>query len=405
MATIKLRSTKSANRLINYAAKKATIANGWNVMPEHAKEEFALTRKRFGKEDGRQAIHLIQSFKPGEVSPELANEIGTRLARYVAPGHEVAIYTHTDREHIHNHLVINTVSFENGKKWQSGPENIDRIRRMSDEMCREYGLSVIEKPLAKERLTMAELQIATSGRTSWKDELRTWISDAKEKTKSLEDMREYLKQNYGVEMKIQNKNLSFLHPSAQKFVRGKTLGNDYTREGLRYGHGIGEAKAIIGEERTGGLDREDRGIVGTTVKSDRENDRGKQNLGTSHEITDPNVSGRNQADTRGAESTRDEDFADRSDHDPKRDDADRSYGEPGTEKEHETQGPDHDGADRGSDRSSDWLGNLSSASSLIGKIDSALDKIKSLGGDDKESPQQQKINKKKKQQHQHGLHR
>ena len=53
MATIKLRSTQSANRLINYAAKKATIANGWNVMPEHAKEEFAMTRERFGKEDGR----------------------------------------------------------------------------------------------------------------------------------------------------------------------------------------------------------------------------------------------------------------------------------------------------------------------------------------------------------------
>lgn len=399
MATIKLRSTKSANRLINYAAKKATIANGWNVMPEHAKEEFALTRKRFGKEDGRQAIHLIQSFKPGEVSPELANEIGTRLARYVAPGHEVAIYTHTDREHIHNHLVINTVSFENGKKWQSGPENIDRIRRMSDEMCREYGLSVIEKPLAKERLTMAELQIATSGRTSWKDELRTWISDAKEKTKGLEDMREYLKSEYGVEMKIQNANLSFLHPSAQKYVRGKTLGNDYTREGL-YGHGIGQTKANGGEERTR-RDGEDRAASRSADRGILEVSRGNESTHSGAEIAHSDISRGNSAQEE-ARIRNDRDDPERDPHHDRSVDGDDSRGHGANRGDEgndlEKTRRDDDGTNRGTDRGGDRLGDLSALGGMVGTIDRAL---ASLDGDQETPDQSQKMKKKKEQQNHH----
>lgn len=127
MATIKLGRTKSANKLISYAEKRAT-------------------RELWGKNDGVQAHHVIQSFKPGEVTPEQANEIGRELAKKMAVGFECAIYTHTDKDHIHNHIVINSVNYENGRKFHAhGKKAIDAFREASDELCKAHGLSTIEQ--------------------------------------------------------------------------------------------------------------------------------------------------------------------------------------------------------------------------------------------------------------------
>src|SRR5699024_11657031 len=79
--------------------------------------------------DGIQAHHVIQSFKPDEVTPEKANQVGLELAKKLAPNHEVAVYTHDDTNHVHNHIVINSVNFETGKKYQAhGKEAIERAR-------------------------------------------------------------------------------------------------------------------------------------------------------------------------------------------------------------------------------------------------------------------------------------
>ncbi|MFZ3591841.1 relaxase/mobilization nuclease domain-containing protein [Bacillus sp. DJP31] len=116
MATIKLGNTKVANKLISYAEKRAEERSGVDCSPEYAKAQFKATRELRGKNTGIQAHHVIQSFKPGEVDQAQANEIGKDLALKVAPGHEVVVYTHTDKEHIHNHIVINSVNYENGQK-------------------------------------------------------------------------------------------------------------------------------------------------------------------------------------------------------------------------------------------------------------------------------------------------
>ncbi|GMA66249.1 hypothetical protein GCM10025859_66910 [Alicyclobacillus fastidiosus] len=209
-----------------------------NCDPEYVREQMKWTREEWEKTDGVQAHHVIQSFNPEDnITAREANELGRRLAEQIAPGHEVAVYTHTDREHIHNHLVINSVSFEDGHKYHSDKEQLYNIREKSDELCREKGLDIIREPYAQERFSQAEYKLVERGERLWKDELRTAIDDAKQHTKSLDDMKSYLKDRYNIEMKIQNQNVSFLHPEKEKYVRGKTLGESYTKGAIEHEHG------------------------------------------------------------------------------------------------------------------------------------------------------------------------
>src|SRR5699024_6406882 len=111
----------------------------------------------FSKNDGIQAHHVIQSFKPDEVTPEKANQVGLELAKKLAPNHEVAVYTHDDTNHVHNHIVINSVNFETGKKYQAhGKEAIERDRSLSHEVCKSHVLSFLKKHNANVRHNFAE---------------------------------------------------------------------------------------------------------------------------------------------------------------------------------------------------------------------------------------------------------
>lgn len=196
------------------------------------------TREEWEKTDGVQAHHVIQSFNPEDnITAREANELGRQLAEEIAKGHEVAIYTHADKEHIHNHIVINSVSFEDGHKYHSDREQLYHIREKSDELCHEKGLDIIHEPYAKERFSQAEYKLVERGERLWKDELRTAIDQAKQQTKSLDEMKSYLKERYNIEMKIQNKNVSFLHPDKERYVRGKTLGESYTKGAIEHEHG------------------------------------------------------------------------------------------------------------------------------------------------------------------------
>src|SRR5699024_12345868 len=115
------------------------------------------TRELFSKNDGIQTPHVIQSFKPEEVTPEKANQVGLELAKKLAPNHEVAVYTHEDANHVHNHIGINSVNFETGKKYQAhGKEAIERASSLSDEVCKSHDLSVVNEHNASVRHTLAE---------------------------------------------------------------------------------------------------------------------------------------------------------------------------------------------------------------------------------------------------------
>jgi hypothetical protein len=233
MATTKLGNTKLASRAINYAEKRAEEKSGLNCDVDYAKSSFKQTRALYGKENGVQAHTVIQSFKPGEVTAEQCNQLGVELAKKIAPNHQVAIYTHTDKEHVHNHIVINSIDLETGRKYQSNKKQRDFVKRSNDEICREHGLSVPERNTAKLRYTQAEKSLIEKDQYSWKDDLREKIENAKDHTSDFKSFSEHLEQS-GIEFKVRGKNVSYKPENVNKWVRGKTLGEDYDKGALEY---------------------------------------------------------------------------------------------------------------------------------------------------------------------------
>ncbi|MGG4382813.1 relaxase/mobilization nuclease domain-containing protein [Priestia megaterium] len=235
MATIKLSTTKNANALLKYAEKRAEVSNSLDCDVDYVRNQFKATREIWGKSGGIQAHHVIQSFKPDEVDPQQANEIGLQLAEKMAKGHEVAVYTHTDKDHIHNHIVINAVNYEDGRKFHAhGQEAIDHVRKISDELCKEHGLSIVEERSADVRYTLAEQSLLQKGKSSWKDEIRTAIDSSKEQATSFEDFQERLK-DQGVQATLRGKNITYEHLESNKKVRGTKLGLAYEKETILHG--------------------------------------------------------------------------------------------------------------------------------------------------------------------------
>ena len=156
------------DKLIRYVVnpKKTSeqvFVSSVGCLPESATRTWMDTKRRFGRVDGVQAYHLIQSFKPGEVTPELAHEIGNRFAEKHLDGYEVIVGTHVDKAHVHNHIIFNSVSDRDGHKYHSSPDSYYKeVRALSDSLCGEYGLSVIDEP-SRRALTYVEWRMRQLG--------------------------------------------------------------------------------------------------------------------------------------------------------------------------------------------------------------------------------------------------
>lgn len=228
MATTKLGNTKSASRAINYAEKRAVEKSGLNCDVDYAKSAFKQTRALYGKKDGIQAHTIIQSFKPGEVTPEQCNQLGLELAEKIAPNHQVAVYTHADTDHVHNHIVINSIDLETGRKYQSNKKQREFVKKANDDICVAHHLSIPNRQ-AQIRYTQAEKGIVFDREEySWKDELRELIENAKTHTSNLETFSEHLEAK-GVKVKLRGETISYKPENANKWVRGRTLGSDYEK--------------------------------------------------------------------------------------------------------------------------------------------------------------------------------
>ena len=237
MAIIKILSSKgSVNTIINYVLNKEKtnerIISGKDCSPLNATEEMNVTKNLYDKTDGISFHHIIQSFKPGETTPEKAHGIGIELAEKQFKYHEVLIATHKDKEHMHNHFIINSVSFKDGRKLISNKDTLREIKLESNRICQREHLSTIDKPYAKNRYSMAEYKLAEKGLPIWKEQLRSAIDESKKNAKNFLELKEHLSENFGIKMKIQNKNLSFLHPDKKNYCRGAKLGGAYTKEGM-----------------------------------------------------------------------------------------------------------------------------------------------------------------------------
>lgn len=156
MAIIKFTSGKINPRtVINYVCNKEKttdkLISGKDCMPESCEYEFAEVKKTFGKTDGRTYYHMIQSFSPDDrITPEQAHEVGLQMAE-LFEGYQVLVVTHTNKAHTHNHLVINSVNFENGKKLTISNQELEEIKNYSNSICLQNGWDVTEAKTRRNR--------------------------------------------------------------------------------------------------------------------------------------------------------------------------------------------------------------------------------------------------------------
>ena len=211
--------------------EKQYYVSGWNCMPDTAREEMQMTKRQFGKEDGILAFHGYQSFKPGEVTPEVAHEIGLKLAQELWPDHQVIVATHLDKAHIHSHFVVNSVSLY-GRKFNACKASYRQMREVSDRLCREYGLSVIAQPEKNPRKHISEWQAERAGEQTWRSIIREDMDYAIRYSMTMEQFYAAMrKKGYIFEQRG-----SFLRVKAlgmKRFVRLQSLGKGYTETAIR----------------------------------------------------------------------------------------------------------------------------------------------------------------------------
>ena len=205
------------------------LVSSYGCAAETADIEFSWTRCHAIDKGTNLGRHLIQAFQPGEVTPEQAHEIGMELAKEILGGkYEFVLTTHIDKDHVHNHLIFNAVSFADYKHYHSNKRSYHYIRRTSDRLCKEHGLSVITPGQDKGK-SYIEHQ-ATQNGTSYKVKLKAAIDRLLPACSNLEELLRRL-QREGYEIK-RGKYISARAPDQERFTRLKTLGVAYTEEAL-----------------------------------------------------------------------------------------------------------------------------------------------------------------------------
>ncbi len=216
------------------AMLKRNFVSGIGCFPSTAREEMLAVKRRYGKDGGIVAFHGYQSFAPGEATPELAHQIGVRMAQELwGDRFQVIVATHLDKaNHLHNHFVINSVSFLDGKRYNDCTATYMEMRKKSDELCREYGLSVIENPRRGKAKQYGEWKADNEGRPTWRGLIRADIDEAIRQSMSERQFFEKLRQK-GYEVKI-GKDISVRPQGKERFVRlMRNFGDEYSIEAIR----------------------------------------------------------------------------------------------------------------------------------------------------------------------------
>ena len=214
------------------------LVTAFDCSPETAAEEFAfeLAKSVEKNKDANKAYHLIQSFCPGEVTPDIAHSIGVKLADELLGGkYAYVVATHIDREHVHNHIVFCSVNNETHYRFHSCGQSYRTIRNISDRLCKERGLTVIEQRQYKSK-SYKEWKEEKIG-NSWKSQVRKDINSAIKNAIDYDNFIRLLREQ-GYQIKGENiespspKYISFLPPGMDRWIRGRatTLGEDFTRE-------------------------------------------------------------------------------------------------------------------------------------------------------------------------------
>lgn len=215
----------------NEVKNEGRYITGINCSPKVADIQFKQLKNNFDKKEGILAYHVVQSFKPNEVTPQQAHKLGKELVdKMLQNKHQVLISTHIDKAHIHNHIIYNSVGLD-GKKWHNDKDKYKYqvVRRYSDEVCKEHGLSIIKKETGK-ALSYKEW-LEQHGGGSWKQTIRADIDIVIKESNTFEQFKQKLK-DMGYAIK-ENKYIAFRPQTKQRYARGKTLGPDYTEKSIK----------------------------------------------------------------------------------------------------------------------------------------------------------------------------
>ena len=246
------KQTPSAMRgCINYCVQeKKTVdsdgrqyVGGVNCLGQHAYEEFMATKNLYGKASGTYFYQYVQSFLPGEIqSYEEAHRIGLEFAGKSFPGYEVLVATHLDAyddhgvQRVHNHFLVNSVSFEDGRKIHFTPNTLQELRKISDDICRDHGLSVLPPSERRNGQGIGTREYrATMRGEGWKFGL---INDIDTAMTQAGDRREFCdilaSVGYSVTWTNERKYITFTCPNGRKIRDNKLHDNKYTKENLEY---------------------------------------------------------------------------------------------------------------------------------------------------------------------------
>ena len=238
-----------------------SLVSGIHCDGFNAVTEFEATKAAYHKLDGMNFYQYVQSFSPKEpITPTQAHEIAKEFAEKAWPGHEVLVTTHCDAAHVHSHFVINSVSYENGKKLRQDPSTLKKLRQLSDEICQAQGLSVL-KPYQSggQNLSSREYRTAKKGE-SWKFRLMYHIGKAMEQSLSREDFIILMKRKgYEVNWADERKHITFTCPNGMK-CRGSRLHHaKYAKESFENEFAI---RQQLTADRTGTADAAECRVAG-----------------------------------------------------------------------------------------------------------------------------------------------
>ena len=218
--------------------RKGELVAGYQCDPRTADAEFNLSKEQYtaltNRDQGRHnilAYHIRQAFKPGEITPERANELGRELAmRFTKGGYAFIVATHEDKHHIHNHIVFDSVNLDCMRKFRNPMRSNKVIRRISDQICLEYGLSVIENP--KPPRGHYGIWLGDKKAPTWKEKLEQLIDQVL--AGNLSGFDDFLKQMEAAKCKVsRKKHISICMEGQKRPIRLKSLSGDYTEEAIR----------------------------------------------------------------------------------------------------------------------------------------------------------------------------
>jgi hypothetical protein len=228
---------------------------------EQFRETGSLYQKGSGY-DERKYYHFKFSCDPVDrVTPEQSQKMAERMAARSFPGYECVIATHIDKPHIHSHIIVNAISFEDGKKLHINHHEYGKLKDRANEIAQEHDCSSLDwRQPSRDRVTSPEKQIKMRGGIGWKEELKDVISEAVRESRSFIEFRNHL-EKYGVTIQRNTeRTISFKHPDKKQAIRGERLGEDYTKGAIVRGiDQQGDRRAGDAAEPTADRYREDAG--------------------------------------------------------------------------------------------------------------------------------------------------